>query len=159
MATEKQIAASRANGAKSRGPVTPDGKRRSSQNARRHGLAAAAVVAEGELVESFNDLHAETIADFAPAIPREYNLVEIATQALWRLSRIREIECAQLNSAIARQPSGLPVDRAAAAFRELADNSRILDLILRYDSRCERQYHRAITQLERIRKQSRRETD
>jgi hypothetical protein len=158
MSTEKQIAASRANGAKSLGPVTAEGKLRSSQNARRHGLTAATAVVEGELTESFDDLHAETLADFAPATPREQNLAEIATQALWRLSRIREIERAQLSSAIARQPEGLPADRAASAFRELADHSRVLDLILRYDSRCERQYHRAISKLEELKKNSSKRT-
>ena len=39
MATEKQIAANRRNAARSTGPRTPLGKKRSSMNALRHGLS------------------------------------------------------------------------------------------------------------------------
>jgi hypothetical protein len=39
MATEKQIAANRANAKRSTGPKTPSGKRRSSGNAFKHGLS------------------------------------------------------------------------------------------------------------------------
>lgn len=39
MATEKQIAANRANAKRSTGPKTPSGKRRSSGNALKHGLS------------------------------------------------------------------------------------------------------------------------
>jgi hypothetical protein len=42
--TEAQIAASRANGLKSRGPVTAEGKAASRRNALKHGMAGEGVV-------------------------------------------------------------------------------------------------------------------
>ena len=48
MPTDKQKAASRANGARSRGPKTPEGKARSARNSLNHGLLARAILLEGE---------------------------------------------------------------------------------------------------------------
>ena len=51
MATEKQIAANRANAKRSTGPTTAGGKARSSQNALRHGLARSTI---GDPAEAAN---------------------------------------------------------------------------------------------------------
>ena len=48
MSTPKQIAASRANGARSKGPVTTQVKRNSSRNSTRHGLYAQTIVLQAE---------------------------------------------------------------------------------------------------------------
>jgi hypothetical protein len=47
MATEKQIAANRANASRSKGPRTPAGKRRASRNAIRHGFSGGIPLSTG----------------------------------------------------------------------------------------------------------------
>ena len=56
MSTEKQIAANRANGARSRGPKTPEGKARAARNSTRHGLLARSILREGESRDRFDHL-------------------------------------------------------------------------------------------------------
>ena len=76
MRTEKQIEASRTNGRRSQGPVTAEGKRRSSQNALRHGRS-----------ENFQTYLEEHIDRFQPADYVEMNVVEEMVSATWRLHR------------------------------------------------------------------------
>ena len=67
MRSERQILASRANGARSRGPVTAEGKRRSSRNAVSHGLLAEVVVLPGESQDAFCRLLTDYLKRFEPA--------------------------------------------------------------------------------------------
>ena len=66
MSSLRRINSSRANGARSRGPITPEGKERASANALRHGLLAECVVLENESNQCFDDLVTQHIERFAP---------------------------------------------------------------------------------------------
>ena len=87
----EQLAANRANAAKSTGPRTPEGKTRSAQNARRHGFTAFsyAVVRLEDLNEVAN-LKDDLVAFYQPVNSQELFAVEriaLAQQALLRAAR------------------------------------------------------------------------
>jgi hypothetical protein len=155
MSTERQKQASRANGSRSRGPVTIDGKRASSRNAEKHGLLSGTVVLEGESADRFLQLVAALHEEFQPQTPFEEPLIENMAAARWRQMRIWGMEKAGMDHETRRQAdmpgssASCPASgednatRAALAFRALSDDSRSLELIHRYDTRYERQYYRA----------------
>ena len=65
--TAAQQAASRANGARSRGPVSEAGKARSARNGTQHGLRGGPfALLPGEDREEFAALHAAVAADWGP---------------------------------------------------------------------------------------------
>ena len=159
MPTERQIAASRANGAKSRGPVTPAGQRNSAGNNVRHGLLARTIVLDCESAERFDALHASLTAELQPASGIERALVENMALSRWRIMRLWIIEKSLMDHEIRKQnaaaESGTGPDaesqvdiptRASLAFRALCDQSHALQLINRYEARLDRQYAYAIQQ-------------
>jgi len=153
MSTERQQNASRANGSKSRGPVTPAGKLASSRNAITHGMLSTTVVLNGESTDRFLELFDALLDEFQPQTPFEESLIENMAVARWRQMRIWGMEKAGMEHEMHRlgvmpnpaglDPSGQAATRAAIAFRTLSDDSRSLELINRYDSRYDRQYYRA----------------
>jgi hypothetical protein len=100
---EKQTRASQANGAKSRGPRTPDGKSRSARNSTRHGLLAKTIVLEEEDEESFHALHAGLMQEFDPQTPAETLQVEAMVAATWRQLRAMALQKTALDREIALQ--------------------------------------------------------
>jgi hypothetical protein len=86
--SEAQIAASRANGAKSRGPVTLQGRINSGRHKIKHGLLARTVVLETENMDRFHDLLNSLVATYQPIGPTESVLVEKMAVAHWRLLRL-----------------------------------------------------------------------
>ena len=150
MRTERQKQAARANGARSRGPITPEGKLASSRNAMTHGLLAGTVVLEGESVERFHALLDNLLAELQPQTTVETTLVENMAVARWRQMRIWGIEKANMEHQMrVRAETGCASEdednatRCALAFRTLGDDSCSLELINRYESRYDRQYLRA----------------
>lgn len=89
MTTEKQIAANRANAEKSTGPVTPEGKRRSSQNARRHGITAQTTVMTDEDRLKHDEFIARILDDLAPVGAMELLHATGLAEDSWLLSRCR----------------------------------------------------------------------
>ncbi|MGH6915153.1 MAG: hypothetical protein ACREH3_15805, partial [Geminicoccales bacterium] len=85
--------ASRINGAKSRGPKTPEGKARSSKNALKHGLRAERFTVVGDEDEDAYDAHEQALMEeVAPEGALQTLLAERIARAAWRLARADTIE-------------------------------------------------------------------
>lgn len=92
MTSFRQIEANRRNAQSSTGPKTEDGKRRSRQNAVRHGLCAETVVEHVEDIEDYRGFKAAVIADYDARTAVERELVLRLASLLWRLRRATAIE-------------------------------------------------------------------
>ena len=162
--TEAQRAAARANGARSQGPVTPEGKARSAANSTRHGLTAAGRTAAticifGETTEEFAELHAALIDEHAPGTATEALLVEEMATARWRQQRVWNLESTTIDKHAGRvTPEVMAAygEQAtepliiATAVEDLADNSSVLALLMRYEARLSRQFDRCLKRLHEL---------
>jgi hypothetical protein len=88
----RQVEANRRNALRSTGPTTEDGKRRSRQNAVRHGLSAETVVEIVEDIDDYRGFEAAIIADYDARTAVERELVLRLASVLWRLRRATLIE-------------------------------------------------------------------
>jgi len=155
MSSERQIIANRINGAKSHGPVTPEGKLASSRNSLVHGLLSEAIIIEGESAERFNALHDSLIAEFQPETPTECGLVETMVVCRWRLMRIWILENSAVTHEIRKQAVANELEnaptQASFAYRTLSGDARGLDIFSRYETRYVRQLSRAIQRFNEVR--------
>ena len=136
MSSLRRINASRAHAARSQGPITAEGKQRSSANAISYGLLAKCVVMENESGERFDELVTQYIERFAPADGVELGMVEEMAVAHWRMRRARAIENRLMEKALGNQPPGDEAARIAAA-------TPGLNRIHRYEAHLHRIYQRA----------------
>jgi hypothetical protein len=88
----RQIEANRRNALRSTGPTSENGKRRSRQNAVRHGLSAETVVEIVEDIDDYRGFEAAVIADYDARTAVERELVLRLASLLWRLRRATMIE-------------------------------------------------------------------
>ena len=162
MTSELKSATSRANGAKSHGPITPEGKQISSQNALDHGFTAKKIIVlECENLGQFQKMMADYTVTYQPGSAVEEDLVSEMVACRWRMQRLRAIETALTDSEMDRDlPEGETPDdpgyQLAFAFRRLVDESRAISLASRYESRLHRIHersHRTLRELQQTRKQ------
>jgi len=152
--------ASRINGAKSQGPVTPEGKARSSMNALTHGLTAADICIAVENPDEFNKFQQEYFDEFQPQTRVERDLVTELISARWRQERLWSFDAAIIDFRMEYMKPELdqqwilpPRTRAAIAVMEEAapSGSHSPQIFARYDAMLSRMYHRALRTLTQLR--------
>ena len=155
MSSDLKTQSARANGAKSHGPTTPEGRAISSRNSLTHGLSAQSIVLPAESTEDFQTLLDAHVRQFHPANHVEMELVRVMVIARWRLRRTLAIETSLLANELVRRAEDIDDefsdmtgdDRLAWVFQRLADNGQSLALLARYEGTLGRAFDRAFKQL------------
>src|SRR5690349_16396808 len=116
MATEKQIAANRANAQKSTGPTSLAGKAVSSMNAVTSGVYAESEIIKGESPDAYNDLADRFYEDFQPANAMEAAQLDNVIRDTWLLIRFARIDCEILDYKVQEALFKRPDTQAGRAF-------------------------------------------
>jgi hypothetical protein len=150
MSTPKQAAASRANALKSTGPRTPQGRAASRYNALKHGIHAQKEIMFDETAEDLAELSAEYHEHHAPADTDERLLVDTLIHNEWRLRRMRRVEAVLWEQAADAYLAQHPEAEACNSAHAFITNSAQFERLQRMVNGCERNYHRALQQLQRL---------
>jgi hypothetical protein len=149
MSTPKQAAASRANSQKSTGPRTTAGKTASRFNALKHGIFANYQIMFDETAEELAELAAEYHEHHNPVDPDQRLLVDTLIANEWRLRRMRRVEAALWKQAANRFFTEHPESEACNSADAFATNSGSFERLQHMVNGCERNYHRALKELQR----------
>ena len=160
MASQRQIEANRANGAKG-GPKTEEGKQRSRLSSLKHGLTSSTLVVLPEEDEhEYEEVLRGFRESFQPHDPAEDALVLRLAQAHWRSLRSRRVETAmyhitantQRNHArklVENCPENLnPHEAIAVAFMTMP--AEHWQMYLRYDTTISRDFHKTLDALMKL---------
>ena len=168
----KQLAANRANAARSTGPRTPEGKARSARNAIKHGFTASSfTVIRIEDLQEIARLKEDLVSVYQPVNAQEMFALErmaLAQQSILRAARLEAgLFTAALNRTIPSERAYLDLDKEisedidvtvqqhrnfalAEGFRENVHNTQNWTLFLRYQAQAERLDRRALEDFERL---------
>ena len=173
VASPEQLAANRANAAKSTGPRSPEGKARSAQNARKHGFAAEAyAVVRLEDLQEVAHLKDDAAEVYRPVNSQEMFAVERIAITQQTLLRAARLEAGLFTSCLSdvydlREMPAVPMADELVAdlevaraqnrnflvfegLKRLAVHSNAFSLFLRYSAQAERQYRRAVDEFDRL---------
>lgn len=153
--SQKQIAAARANGARSQGPVSPEGKARSSLNSLKHGLSAqpqTPPTLHDENPDTYTTFHQELLQELSPQSPQEHILAKRIISYYWRLERLQRLETELFDApdpdadAENPEPNDLdpPPHRLALRFMR---HHKTFQLFQRYETTLSRELNRALRDL------------
>jgi hypothetical protein len=140
MATERQIEANKLNSQKSCGPKTEAGKAKSCLNHLSHGFTSnTATLIRGEDPEELERLLDDLTNEYQPATPTEQILVEKMCQNQWLSGRAFRFQTHALWEDVGQG--------------NRLRNRRDLELLIRYHSAAERNFHKAHTELVKAQKE------
>src|SRR5712671_1310816 len=111
--TALRAARNRQNAQKSTGPRTPQGKSRSAQNARTHGLSATTPptqvpVPDPTATLAYTTLKQELIEEHRPTTPTQHTRLDELTLIIWKLQYLPRIEHRLLNTPLDRPQTPQP---------------------------------------------------
>jgi hypothetical protein len=147
----------RQNAAHSRGPVTPEGKRRVSLNALRHGLTGQTVVLPAEDLAAYQNHCGQFHTELKPEGLIESKCVQTIADTYWRLDRIRAMENSLFGLAISEpneeqteMPPDPLIDCALAQAKSLEQHSDLLIRLSLYEHRLNRTLEKAKAELKQL---------
>src|SRR5579871_3253184 len=140
---------------KSTGPKTPEGKRKSSMNALRHGLTGRVVVLPSEDMNAYYAFCKELMKDLVPEGPLEKQFAQTFCDTQWRLNRIRSTEDAMLalghfEEAGDIDPGHPEIHAALTNARVFRDQSKQFVNLSLYEQRLNRTLDKSLRQLREL---------
>jgi hypothetical protein len=138
------------NSQKSTGPRTAAGKAASRCNAVKHGIFATTQIMFDESAEDLADLAAEYHEHHSPADPGERFLVDTLVNNEWRLRRLRRVEAELWEHATNTFLVNNTEAAACSSGDAFATASPTFERLQRVVNSCERIYHRALKELQRL---------
>jgi hypothetical protein len=143
--SDARAAASRKNGARSRGPKTPEGKAKSAQNAVKHGMRALKyVVLPDESAADFHALEEAMVDELAPVGAVQTVLARRVAVAAWRLARADRMEV-ELFEERRWEDAGVGM----ALIRD-GNGTRSFETLMRYRSAAMAEFMRALRTLKAL---------
>jgi hypothetical protein len=148
-------AINRKNAARSTGPVTAEGKRRSSLNALRHGLTGQTVVLPEDDLAVYQRHCAQFHAELKPQGLLETKAVQTIADTYWRLDRIRAMENNLFSLGFHEQTNAVASDDPAihcalAQAKALDERGDLLTRLSLYEQRLNRTLAQAKAELKQL---------
>jgi hypothetical protein len=146
----------RQNASHSRGPSTPEGKRRVSLNALRHGLTGHTVVLPSEDLAAYQNHCGDFHTELKPQGLLESKCVQTIADTYWRLDRIRAMENSLFGLALSEEAEMSPdplIDCALAQAKSLEQHSDLLIRLSLYEHRLNRTLEKAKAELKQLQKE------
>ena len=153
--SDRQLAANRANAQLSTGPTSPEGKLKSSQNARRHGITAQTTVMADEDRLHHDDFCNKMMADLAPLGSMELFLASSVAEEAWRLNNARAqcnniIAIGHFDNADTWHSEHPEIQNAVTEARVVRDHAKTLELLSLYEQRIHRSFQKHYDELKKV---------